>query len=191
MGFRAHLGVGSLAFLVGCVPPIPDPERPPKELVSEHSAPFSGEKKVEIPSEAKALGHFAKGQAHLSKGELNPALREFAAAAQADSSNAYLRIRLAILYLRKGDLESALKEAEEATRLEPDKQEPHQLLAGLYTSMGQESRGIEEYQTVLRIDPENQEALLYLGALYLKRALLSRAGQSRGQTFPESGGELP
>jgi hypothetical protein len=95
MGILALLGVGSLVFLVGCAPSIPDPERPPKELVSEPYAPFSGEKKVELPAEAKALGHFAKGQAHLKKGELNQALREFEGAAQADSSNAYLRIRLA------------------------------------------------------------------------------------------------
>src|SRR2546422_7732357 len=102
-----------------CLPPLPQLKEPPTELVQQPELPFQQEKKVEVPAEAKALGHFALGQLLLAEGEFAQALKEYETAAQADPANAYLKFRLATLYLRKGDLKQALKEAEEAGRLDP------------------------------------------------------------------------
>src|SRR5574341_1312612 len=114
MAFLGFFAFVFFALLSACAPLAPDLALPPKDLAWEPQAPFRSEKKVEIPAEAKALGHFAKGQSLLGQGEFNQALTEFEAAVQADPSNPFLRFRLATLYLQKGDLKKALREAEEA-----------------------------------------------------------------------------
>ena len=97
MAFLGFFSFLFLALLSACAPAAPDLALPPKDLAWEPQAPFRGEKKVEIPPEAKAMGHFAKGQSLLGQGEFNQALREFEAAVQADPANAFLRFRLATL----------------------------------------------------------------------------------------------
>src|SRR3989338_6860345 len=181
MRFLSFFAALFFALLSGCVSSAPDLKAPPSELPWEPQAPFRGEKKVEIPAEARALGHFAKGQSLLSQGEFGQALTEFEGAVQADPSNSFLRFRLATLYLRKGDLKNALRETEEATRLEPGGVDNHLLLAGLCSSLGEEAKSVREYQEVLRLDQKNQEALLYLGALYLKLGDYERATKSLEQ----------
>src|SRR3990172_4048008 len=152
MAFVSFFEVVFLTLLSACAPSAPELALPPKELAWDPQAPFRGEKKVEIPAEARALGHFAKGQSLLSQGEFDQALTEFEGAVQADPSNAFLRFRLATLYLRKGDLKNALRETEEATRLDPSGVDNRLLLAGLYSSMGEESKAVREYQEVLRLE---------------------------------------
>ena len=174
---RILLSLGTLWLLLfsACAPTVSEFKAPPEDLAWEPRPPFLREEKVEIPAEAKALGHFAMGQVLLGRGEFGEALKEYEAAVQADPTNSYLRIRLATLYLRKGDLKGSLKEAEEAVRLEPKGIENRLLLAGLYSAMGADTRAVQEYGEVLRLDPNNQDGLLYAGALYLKLGDYERA----------------
>jgi len=129
--FWSYLGVVLTALLSACSQLAPGQKEPPTNVVRDHPPPFLRDNKVEIPEEAKALGHFFKGRNLLIQGEFAEALVEYEAAVQADPSSAYLRFRLAALYIRKGDLERALSEAKEASRLEPKGLENHRLLAGL------------------------------------------------------------
>ena len=135
-------GAVSLALLAACstlVSKAPvKPQEPPKAVVLEPpaEAPFRREQKIEIPADAQAMAHFVKGQMLLTEGEFDPGLAEFQAAAAADPTNAFLRFRLATLFVRKGDLKQALKEGEEAARLAPECSDTHLLLAGLYSSLG-------------------------------------------------------
>ena len=129
------------------------PKEPPKELVVKPEAPFRRDQIIEIPAEAKGLAHFVKGQMLLNEGEFDLALVEFEAAAAADPSNSFLRLRLAKLYVDKGDLQKGLKEAEEAVRLAPDASAGHLLLAGVYSSLGDNAKALKEFEEGLRIDP--------------------------------------
>ncbi|HEY1270041.1 MAG TPA: tetratricopeptide repeat protein [Candidatus Binatia bacterium] len=162
------IGVVSLALLAACSSKLAKVQEAPKQVIVQPEAPFQREPKVEVPAEAAGLAHFVKGQYLLFEGDFDQALAEFAAAAAADPGNAFLRFRVASLYVRKGDLKKALSEAEEGVRLAPDAAEGHLLLAGLYSALGEDARGLKEYEATLRGDPDNQEALLYLGALQLK-----------------------
>ena len=113
MGFLTILAVLWLGLVSGCAPSGSASKGIPAETVREYLAPFAGKEKTEVPGSAKAEAHFMKGQLYLTEGNLAGALKEYELAVRADPSNAFLRLRLATLYLRQGQLDSALEEAEE------------------------------------------------------------------------------
>jgi tetratricopeptide (TPR) repeat protein len=181
MSFQSMLALFLLVLASACAPSLPEVKGPPAELNLQSEPPFLREKKVEVPAEARALGHFLKGQILLGQGEFGQAVMEYEQAVKADPSNAFLRGRLAKLYVRKGDLKRAQMEAEEAARLDPKDVQNHLLLGGIYASLGQNFDAIREYGKVLELEPENQEALLYLGAIHLKTGNYEKAEESLNQ----------
>ena len=112
MRMRSIRTVVFVAILSGCATAVPELKPVSDELVWIPEPPFRNHQKIEIPAEAQAYSHFLKAQMLLGDGEFEAALKEFEAAAQASPSEAFLRFRLAALYLRKGDLKKALEEAE-------------------------------------------------------------------------------
>src|SRR5215207_9581974 len=162
-------------ILSGCASSTAVIQAPADGLFGAPEAPFLHQEKVEIPADSKGLSHFIKGHLLLSEGRFDEALKEFESASAINPDDAFLRFRLATLYVRKGDLKRALVEAEAAKRMDSESVEYRVLLAGLYSSLGENQKGIAEYHEVLKLDPKNQEALLYLGALYLQVEDNSRA----------------
>ncbi len=107
MGFLIILAALWLALFSGCTPSVSAPKGTQGETVREQPAPFAGKEKTEVPVTAKAHAHFIQGQLYLTDGNLSGALKEYELAIRADPSNAFLRLRLATLYLRQGQLDSA------------------------------------------------------------------------------------
>src|SRR5919109_646583 len=81
-----------LLFLFGCST-VPQIKPSPEGLLLTPEAPFARSQKTEIPAEAKGLSHFLKGQLLLTQGQLDDAVKEFEAAAEANPSDAFLRFR--------------------------------------------------------------------------------------------------
>lgn len=88
-----------LVLLGACSPSLTEIKGPPKDLVWKPEPPFLREKKVDVPTEAKALSHFLRGQILLTEGDFNKALTEYEEATKSDPSSSFLRFRLATLYL--------------------------------------------------------------------------------------------
>src|ERR1700752_2042294 len=101
-----------LAILSGCATTTPEIQTPPDGLSWSPVAPFRDEPKTDLPSDAFAVNHFLIGQMLLGEGDFEAALKEFEAASRLKPDDAFLRFRLASLYLRKGDLKEALVAAE-------------------------------------------------------------------------------
>jgi tetratricopeptide (TPR) repeat protein len=106
-------------MLSGCVSSRAAVQAPGDGLFGAPEAPFLHQQKVEVPAESKGLSHFLKGHLLLSEGNFDEALKEFESASAINPDDAFLRFRLATLYVRKGDLKRALDEAEAAKRLDP------------------------------------------------------------------------
>src|SRR5262245_52318749 len=68
---------------------------------------------VEVPEEAKPLGHFLRGQVALSHNDVASAVKEFEQAIAEDPSTPWLRLRLAQLYVRQGQAERALEQCQQ------------------------------------------------------------------------------
>jgi tetratricopeptide (TPR) repeat protein len=149
MATRASCATVFLVILAGCTTAAREPKLPPDGLLWSPETPFRKQPKVEIPGEAAAINYFLRGQVLLGEGNFDGALKEFESAAQANPDDAFLRFRLASLYLRKGDLKKAVVEAEAAVRLDPKNVDSHLLLAGLYSSLGDNQKGLAEYNEVL------------------------------------------
>ena len=175
MRTRFYGSVVGILILSGCAFRSPVIKAPANGLFGTSEAPFLQHQRVEVPAESKALSHFMKGNLLLGEGRFDEALAEFESAADVNPEDAFLRFRLATLYVRKGDLKRGLVEAEAARRMDPNSLENRLLLAGLYSSLGENQKGIAEYHEVLKLDPKNQEYLLYLGAIYLKNDDTARA----------------
>jgi tetratricopeptide (TPR) repeat protein len=131
MGTRTIRTVFVFAMLSGCATAVPELSAPPDGLSWVPNTPFRDHAKADIPADAIAVGHFLKGQLLLGEADFDGALKEFEAAVGANSNDAFLRFRLASLYLRKGDMRKALSEAEAAVKLDSKTVENHLLLAGL------------------------------------------------------------
>src|SRR5918996_364145 len=118
MGKRSILAVIFIAVLSGCATTNPELKPPSEGIVRAPEAPFRNQPKIEVSADALAYSHFLKAHMLLGEGDFDGALKEFEAAAQAVPTDAFLRFRLATLYLRKGDLKRAVEEAEAATKLD-------------------------------------------------------------------------
>ena len=122
-------------ILSGCASSGAVIKAPANGLFGSPEAPFLHQQRVEIPAESKGLSHFMKGHLLLGEGRFDEALQEFESASQANPEDAFLRFRLATLYVRKGDLKRGLVEAEASRRMDPTRLENRLLLAGLYSSL--------------------------------------------------------
>src|ERR1051325_1542166 len=116
---------GLILIISGCASRAPELNLTPEPFNRPIQAPFAGQPKIEIPSDAQALAHFMKGDLLLADGDFEGALAEFETAAQKSPNDAFLHLRLATLYLRKGDLKKAQTEAETAVKLDPTSVESH------------------------------------------------------------------
>src|SRR6185503_6025854 len=114
---------------------------------------------VEVPEDAKPLGHFLRGQVALTQNDVPTAVKEFEKAISEDPSTPWLRLRLAQLYIRQSRLDEALQ----------------QVKGVILSALGRDAEAVDSYERVLAIDPNVQEAYLYLGALYGKRGDLDKA----------------
>src|SRR5215470_16913686 len=130
---------------------------------------------VELPDDAKPLGHFLRGQVALTQNDVPTAVTEFEKAIDEDPSTPWLRLRLAQLYVRQGRLDDALKQTEQVVAAEPENIDALGLQGGVLSALGRDDEAVACYEQVLRIDPSVQEAYLYLGALYGKRGDLDQA----------------
>src|SRR6476659_311639 len=74
---------------------------------------------VEVPEDAKPLGHFLRGQIALTQNDVPTAVKEFEKAIDEDRATPWLRLRLAQLYVRQGRLDEALKQTELVIAAEP------------------------------------------------------------------------
>ena len=119
----------------------PSLSAPPDGLSWVPDTPFRDHAKADIPADAIAVSHFLKGQMLLGEADFDGALKEFEAAVSVNPDDAFLRFRLASLYLRKGDMRKALSEAEAAAKLDPKAVENHLLLAGTLFFFGRDSKG--------------------------------------------------
>ena len=117
MGARSIRTVILLSILSACTTAAPPLKTPPEGLDWSPDAPFRNQAKPDIPVEAQAFSHFLKAYMLLGEGEFEGALKELEAAAQTNPDDAFLRFRLASLYLRKGDLKKALNSFLEITQL--------------------------------------------------------------------------
>src|SRR4026209_1719082 len=129
-------------ILSGCASSGAVVKSPANGLFGSSEAPFLNQQRVEVPDEARGLSHFMKGHLLLGEGRFDEALEEFESASRANPQDAFLRFRLATLYVREGDLKRALVEAEAAKRMDPNSVENRLLLAGLYSSLGENQKGI-------------------------------------------------
>ncbi len=98
------------------------------------------------PEYEKARIHL--GNAYVSTGRLDEAVREFQQGASRGSAEA--RGNLGVAYLQKGDLDRAIAELQEAIRLRPNYPEAHNNLAYVYELKGLYQESIEAYQSLLR-----------------------------------------
>ena len=86
---------------------------------------------VELPADAKPLGHFLRGQVALTQNDVPTAVKEFEKAIDEDPSTPWLRLRLAQLYIRQSRLADALQQVQFVTAAEPDNLEALALQGGV------------------------------------------------------------
>jgi len=103
-----------------------------------------------------------QAQVALANGDYDVATAEYGGAVAADPSSAFLRTRLASLYVRDGRLSDALRQLDEAITLEPDAVQARVLLAASCRRPVEDDAAMAQYRAVLELEPTNQEALLFL-----------------------------
>jgi tetratricopeptide (TPR) repeat protein len=125
-------------------------------------------------SPQKARPHVNLGNAFMSKGETERAIKHFETAAKLEPDLAETYNSLGVAYASKGLIDKAIRHYQIAVRLKPDNAEIHINLGNAFASKGLTEKAIEHYQTALRLKPDNAKAHLELSAVYGLRGLTDK-----------------
>ncbi len=133
----------------------------------------------DIARNAKSISHYIMGLMQDWIGSPQEALDEYQKAAQVDSDNYAIHLRLGIDYARLGKLDEAVSELKIALADKPGDVETRYLLAFIYSTQQKFDEAAKEYETILvemiKMDPKNTEVRGYLGQLYYSQKNYDKA----------------
>ncbi len=115
------------------------------------------------PGLAKA--HNNLGIAHLAKGQLDEAVREYREAIRLVPGDADAHNNLGNAYKARGQANEAVREYREAIRLAHGLAEAHRNLGAILANEGQAAEAVEEYRQALELRPLPETVLQFAAAL--------------------------
>ena len=114
----------------------------------------------------EAYAFYAYGELLVSQGDPEGALTYFVKAHKADSSDPYLRVRLAACYLELGKLNRAERLLEKAVNADPSDEYAWLTLARLHGARGDDAQKVAAATRAMREEPEYVAAALWLASEY-------------------------
>lgn len=115
------------------------------------------------------------GKYHLNQGQLDPALNEFQAAAEANPKLPFVHFNLGLVYLKKEDYARAREEFLKDAEVEPDLALNYDQLGSVYWMMQDDGRAERSYRDALRRDPRLVNSRLGLARIYQRQNKYAQA----------------
>lgn len=121
--------------------------------------------------------HVSRGYKFYKKGELEPALEEYAKALEIDARNAEAYFWRGRTYIKGGRYDEAMVEFKEAVSIRPNYSDAHDNLGWLYSRKGEDDRGIEHLTRSIELKPENGWTYYNRGRMYFRKGEREKALQ--------------
>lgn len=119
--------------------------------------------------------HLFVGKYHLNLGQLDDALKEFQAAAEANPKLPFVHFNLGLTYLKKQEYENARSEFWKDAEIEPDLGLNYDQLGDVYWLLQQDSKAEDSYRAALHRDPRLVNSRLGLAKIYQRQKKYSQA----------------
>jgi tetratricopeptide (TPR) repeat protein len=129
------------------------------------------------PRESLAAVFYTRGNAYLSKGQLDRAIQDFDEAIRLDPNNAVAFASRGHAYIRKGRYDRAIQDFDEAIRLDPNAAFAFAGRGNAYYSKQQDDRAIQDFDEAIRLDRNDAMAFTNRGSAFHMLGQLDRAIQ--------------
>jgi Flp pilus assembly protein TadD len=142
--------------------------------MADRALDLPGENPVRQGS-AFAYGHALKGELLALRGDLSSAKTEMKAAVVADSSDFYLRIKLAIILMKLGDFHGAKRHIDRVLKADGANEFAWLALAMFHELEGREDKSVAAARRAMKVEPDRTEAPLWLAGFFRDRNQKRRA----------------
>lgn len=124
-----------------------------------------------------AIPHASMGDALLSLGRVDEAIRHYDVALELNPDYYGAIVNLAVAYLDKGLVDRAIAQSRRAVNRKPNGYGAHVNLGLAYKRKGRTDEAIEEYRAAIRLNPDSAGSYNNLGLAYGSQGLLADAIQ--------------